>query len=85
MLDIKITNAIERQWDERVKSLDIKRGSKEYYKEQAVWFAGVCTAIHCLDPEASNEPNANLSKNIPPFWIIYIMTSRDITGERTSM
>ena len=85
MLDIKITNRIERKWDERVKALDLKRGSKAYYREQAVWFAGACTAIHCLDPDAVDEPNATLSKNIPPFWIIYIMTGRDITGERTSM
>jgi len=67
-ISIKKTREIENIWRERCRQRGYKPSTQDYYKRQCEFFTGAMSAIAVLKGEQVTVP----------YWVICIMSGRDI-------
>lgn len=70
---------VEDLWRERAAAQRLKPGTRTYLREQGAFFSGAAAAIHAMDD--TNPDPTKLSPKVPVWWIIAILSGRDITAE----
>lgn len=74
-----IAKIIENKWKSRAHNQGLKPKTKTYLTAQAHFFCGAMEAMHYLQAAPGDE---KLHKSIPPWWVIAILSGRDITEEQ---
>lgn len=67
---------IEQAWTNRAESQGYKPGSATYKKAQVEFFVGAMTAIDAFDD--TPDKGSDLSRNVPPHWVLAMMSGRDV-------
>ena len=63
----------------RIDSMGVKPKSRRAMEAEAHFIAGAATVINALFP--SDDPENNLSPQVPPLWIIAPMCGRSVLEE----
>ena len=71
---LSIQRAVEDRWKDRAEMQGFKPGSKKYLTAQAEFFGGAMTAMQFI----FGNNLQTLADEIPPKWVICIMSGRDI-------
>jgi hypothetical protein len=66
---------IEEQWKARAIVMGYKPKSATYKKMQCEFFVGAISAINSADEKATGGA---LSENVPPYWVLAIMSGREV-------
>lgn len=79
----EIQKKIEEAWKSRYlanKESYGKQGGRKYQVAQGEFFVGAMAAINAILPNEGNQEN--LSGAVPPWWVIAIMSGRDILKDK---
>lgn len=71
---------IEERWLARAKTLGYRPKTVKYRKAEVEFFAGAMSAIHAMDPEATED---RMSNKVPTRWIIHLMAGDPVVVEET--
>ena len=69
--------AVLSAWKQHIENLDLRPGTREYKNAEVSFFQGAIQTLQSLFPNVEN-PEA-LSKEVPTWWAIAIMSGRQIT------
>lgn len=70
--------AVEQAFRDRAKAQGWKPGTKTYLKQELEFIVGAMTVLNVIYPSA----DGNLSREVPPMWVMGPLSGRSVTIEK---